>query len=61
MRTPPVAWNASKMVTSWPLPTSSLAAVRPAGPEPTMATVWPLWVGVASGSTSGCTIAQSAT
>ena len=42
MRTPPAAWNASKIVTSWPRLASSPAAVRPAGPEPTTATELPV-------------------
>ncbi len=61
MRTPPGEWNASKIVTSLPLPTSSLAAVSPAGPDPTIATFRPTGVGCATGSASGWTIAQSAT
>src|SRR3972149_3717019 len=49
MAPPPAAWRASKTVTSWPLFTSSPAAVRPAGPEPTTATDLPVARGGAAG------------
>ncbi len=61
MSTPPGAWNASNTVTSWPLRTSSPAAVRPAGPEPTMPTLRPPETGFRAGMPSGFCIAQSAT
>src|SRR5450756_322312 len=61
MRTPPAAWNASKTVTSWPFLTSSPAAVRPAGPEPTTATERPDEVAAPAFDRSGFAIAQSAT
>ena len=54
MSTPPAAWNASKMVTWWPVLTSSPAAVRPAGPEPTMATRLPLGGWTVCGSSVRC-------
>ena len=61
MSTPPGAWNASNTVTSWPSLASSPAAVRPAGPEPTMPTFLPVCVGCALGSWSMFACAQSAT
>ena len=54
-RTPPQSWSASKMVTSWPRMTRSLATVSPEGPEPTMATFFPVL-----GAISGISVFPSA-
>jgi len=40
--TPPALWRASKMVTWCPSFARSAATVRPAGPDPTTATRWPV-------------------
>ncbi len=42
IRTPPASWSASKTVTWWPILARSAAAVIPAGPAPTTATLFPL-------------------
>ena len=44
LKTPPVSWSASKMVTSKPAFLRSLAALMPAQPEPTIATFLPFGV-----------------
>ena len=46
-RTPPGVCRASKIVTWWPLPARNAAHVKPAGPDPTTATLLP--VGFTSG------------
>ena len=59
--TPPVLWNASKIVTAWPRVTSSPAHVRPAGPLPTTATRQPDGSGAAGSGQRPCARFQSAT
>ena len=43
--TPPAVWKASNTVTAYPRRARSPAQVRPEGPEPTTATLWPLRAG----------------
>ena len=45
-----VLWNASKMVTSWPLSSRSPATVSPEGPEPMTATFFPGFLSATAGT-----------
>ena len=58
--TPPARCSASNTVTSYPMRARSPAQVRPAGPEPTTATLCPLDLGF-SGSSLLLLLCQSAT
>ena len=49
----------SNTVTLWPARASCWAAARPAGPEPTTATVLPLWWRASCGVTQPCSQARS--
>jgi len=60
MSTPPGLCSASKIVTSWPARRTSAATVRPAGPEPTIATFFPVDAAISGTSASPCAVSQSA-